>query len=111
MLRRFFVLLFVALITATAGQSAFVENNQDEQKKQGTHANAPTFQNDVRPLLQAKCSRCHNEKAHKADLDLTTLSGILKGGESGAVLEPGKPNESLLFEKVHDGSYRARRIG
>lgn len=102
--RRCFVLLFVALITATAGQSASVEYHQNEQMKQGTTSKAPTFQNDIRPLLQAKCWRCHNEKSHKADLDLTTPAGILKGGESGAVLAPGKPDESLLFEKVHDGT-------
>jgi len=77
MLYRCLVLLFLTLITATAGHSAIVVRLQD--------ASAPTFQNDILPLLQAKCSRCHSDKVHKAELDLTTLAGILKGGESGNI--------------------------
>jgi mono/diheme cytochrome c family protein len=57
----------------------------------------------VRPLLQAKCWRCHGEEARKGELDLRTPAGILKGGESGAVIVPGKPDQSLLYEKVHKG--------
>jgi cytochrome c553 len=65
---------------------------------------APRFETDIRPLLQAKCVRCHGGKARKADLDLTSRAGVQKGGESGAVVVPGKPKESLLFEKIHTGA-------
>ena len=34
---------------------------------------------------------------------LRTAAGVLKGGESGAVVVPGKPEKSLLYEKVHNG--------
>jgi cytochrome c553 len=64
---------------------------------------APTFEKDVRPLLDAKCVRCHGEKVKKADLDLSTTTGILKGGESGPAITAGKPEKSLLYEKVHKG--------
>ena len=37
------------------------------------------------PLFQAKCLRCHGEKSKKAELDLRTRAGILKGSESGPV--------------------------
>src|SRR5215469_13492036 len=60
----------------------------------------PRFQDDVRPLLQAKCVRCHGEKPRKAGLDLSTPAGILKGGESGPAAVPGKADGSPLFEKV-----------
>ncbi|MBM3981288.1 MAG: DUF1549 domain-containing protein [Planctomycetes bacterium] len=68
-------------------------------------ADAPTYAKDVAPLLQAKCAKCHNDgKTRKyADLDLTTPAGILKGGESGPVIVPGKPEKSSLYEKVHKG--------
>jgi hypothetical protein len=65
---------------------------------------APSFQGEIRPLLQAKCTRCHGEKLRKADLDLRTPEGIRKGGESGPVIAPGKPHESPLYEKVHTGA-------
>ncbi len=57
----------------------------------------------MRPLLEAKCVRCHGEKSHKAELDLSSPAGISKGGETGVVIVPGKPDKSLLFEKVHKG--------
>ncbi len=63
----------------------------------------PSFQKDVRPLLEAKCVKCHGEKVRKADLDLSTAAGVLKGGESGPAVVPGKPEKSLLYEKVHKG--------
>src|SRR5262245_54448695 len=66
---------------------------------------APSFEKDVRPILDAKCVKCHNSgKTRKyADLDLSTPAGILKGGESGPAVVAGKPEKSLLYEKVHKG--------
>src|SRR5207253_8993407 len=64
---------------------------------------APSFRDDIRPLLDAKCIRCHGEKVRKADLDLSTPAGILQGGESGAAVVAGKPEKSPLYEEVHKG--------
>ena len=63
----------------------------------------PRFETDILPLLQAKCLRCHGERAKKAELDLRTRAGILKGSESGSVVQPGKPHESQLYEMVRSG--------
>jgi hypothetical protein len=63
----------------------------------------PRFREDIQPLLQAKCGRCHGGKPRRAGLDLTSAAGILKGGESGPAVVPGKPDESPLYQKVHDG--------
>src|SRR5579884_1236627 len=71
-----------------------------EEKRQQQQ---PRFETDILPLLQAKCLRCHGEKAKKAELDLRTRAGILKGSESGPVVQPGKPQESILYEMVHSG--------
>src|SRR5262245_10034761 len=67
------------------------------------NAAPPSFDKDVNPLLQAKCVKCHGEKTRKADLDLSTSSGILKGGESGPAIVADKPEKSPLYEKVHAG--------
>jgi mono/diheme cytochrome c family protein len=64
----------------------------------------PSFTKDIQPLLQARCVRCHGAKSRKADLDLRTLAGMLKGGESGPAVVHGKPEESPLYEKVHAGA-------
>jgi len=62
------------------------------------------FETNVLPVFQAKCLRCHGEKTRKADLDLRTAAGVMKGGESGAVIVPGNPEKSLLYKKVHEGA-------
>ncbi|MGH7171374.1 MAG: c-type cytochrome domain-containing protein [Gemmataceae bacterium] len=82
-----------------------------ERQKEPPHttAKALLFETDVLPLLQAKCLRCHGDKAKKAELDLRTRAGILKGGESGAVVQPGKPQESPLYEMVHGGKMPPRK--
>jgi len=63
----------------------------------------PSFAADVRPILQAKCWKCHGDKTRKAQLALHTADGVRKGSESGPVLVPGKATESLLFEMIHKG--------
>ena len=34
---------------------------------------APTFERDVRPILDEVCSRCHNEKKANAGLNVTAF--------------------------------------
>ncbi len=63
----------------------------------------PLFEKDILPLLEAKCLRCHGGKATRGDLDLRTPDALRKGGESGPVVVPGRPEESHLFELVRDG--------
>ena len=62
----------------------------------------PTWEKDVLPILQAKCFRCHGEKTQKAELDLRSLESLLKGSETGVVVEPGNLEESPLFDLVSE---------
>lgn len=63
------------------------------------------FEGKVRPLLASKCVQCHGAEKQKGDLRLDSLAGMLKGGESGAAIVPGKPEESLLIEAVNYESF------
>ena len=69
----------------------------------GLAADQPSYEEDIAPLLQKSCGRCHGEKQQKASLRLETPAAIRSGGESGPVIVPGNPDESLLFELVRDG--------
>ncbi|MCA9137432.1 MAG: hypothetical protein KDB00_11755 [Planctomycetales bacterium] len=62
-----------------------------------------TFDDDVRPIFQAKCASCHNPDKKSAGLDLTNYSGLMQGGASGEVIEPGDASASYLYNLVtHD---------
>ena len=59
------------------------------------------FEQNVRPLLAENCYSCHGPKKQKGRLRLDSIEAILKGGESGPALVPGKPDESLLVSAIN----------
>ena len=94
-------LVFAYLILALAGQNAFPRVDAGDEKKT---RQAGSFADDIQPLFQAKCAKCHSGSKPKGELVLSTAAGIFKGGKSGQVVIPGKPEESLIFEKIHNGT-------
>ncbi len=54
------------------------------------------FYRDVFPFLKANCVSCHNKTTTKADLNMETPELMIKGGESGPAIVPGKSKESLI---------------
>ncbi|HEY2841459.1 MAG TPA: PSD1 and planctomycete cytochrome C domain-containing protein [Pirellulales bacterium] len=66
-------------------------------------ADSPLFERDVAPLLAARCGKCHGEKEAEAGLDIRRRADLLVGGDSGAALVPGKPDESLLWKRITSG--------
>jgi mono/diheme cytochrome c family protein len=58
---------------------------------------------DVLPIFQARCVTCHGKREQKGGLDLRAQSSRLKGGKSGPALVPGKPDESLMIQKIQSG--------
>jgi hypothetical protein len=63
----------------------------------------PSFEKDILPLLAAKCHDCHGADVQEAQLDLRTLSEILRGGENGPAVVREEPNSSLLIDLVAKG--------
>jgi hypothetical protein len=59
-----------------------------------------TYQDQILPLVEANCSKCHNADKKKADLDLTSYQGALKGSASGAVLVSGDVEGSKLWKAI-----------
>ncbi|MDB5386805.1 MAG: hypothetical protein JWM11_2451 [Planctomycetaceae bacterium] len=64
---------------------------------------ADRFERHIEPLLRGHCLKCHNPADKQAGFDLTTRQKALAGGESGAVIKPGMPDDSLLLQRVRDG--------
>ncbi len=64
------------------------------------------FEAKIRPVLVKHCYECHSGKSKsvKGGLLLDTRERIRKGGDSGAVIVAGKPQQSLLIQALkHDG--------
>ncbi len=62
------------------------------------------FESKVRPILVEHCYGCHSGVNSKGGLLLDTRQGWEKGGDSGAAIVPGQPEESLFIRAIryHD---------
>ena len=63
------------------------------------------FETKIRPLLSNNCFACHSQKANskgklKAGLYLDSHKGLIRGGDSGPAVSPGKPDQSRIVEAV-----------
>lgn len=60
------------------------------------------FESRVRPILVEHCYECHSGQAGQIEggLRLDSKSALLHGGDSGAVVAPGNPDESMLIAAV-----------
>ena len=56
----------------------------------------PSYSKDIRPLFVKYCLECHNTKTMKGALSLETYKEAMDGSDGGAVIVPGKPNDSRL---------------
>ena len=64
---------------------------------------SPNFETDLQPLFQARCGKCHSSKARKGGLDLSTMAGLKKGGESGEPAVVKSLDDSLLWIMIDGG--------
>ena len=55
----------------------------------------------VVPVLEAKCNKCHGTEKPKGKLSLVSIESILKGGNEGPSVVPGKADESPLLQRVY----------
>lgn len=62
---------------------------------------ALVFDHVVQPILEKKCASCHNPEKIKGELILTDQASLVKGGKTGPLFVAGKPEISLLLQRVH----------
>ncbi len=91
--------LFAALLAFASHTNAIAAENSPADA-----AAKPNFETDVRPLLKAHCFHCHGEgEQTEGNLDLRLRRLIAQGGDSGAALLEGKPDESLIYQRIKSG--------
>ena len=72
------------------------------QEPEFTDQQLEFFEAKVRPILVKHCYECHGPDADEfsGSLSLASRKDILKGGDSGPAVVPGKPDESLLIDSI-----------
>ena len=101
------VLIAVVLLSCSAllrwpvqAQDA-ADNTVSDAHAEVTPEQAEFFQSKVLPLLESRCFKCHGDDDEvEAELRLTSRKAMLTGGESGPVIVPSDPDESLLIQAV-----------
>jgi len=87
-MRHLFTLILLTALPAAAAEFAA--------------ADLEFFEKKIRPLLAEHCYKCHSAKSKKlkGGLRLDHRAGVFKGGDSGAAIVSGKPEQSLLIEAI-----------
>ena len=93
-----FIGLCALAAVGVAGSVCAGETGEDSEARA---AREQYFEQNVRPLLAQNCYSCHSNKKQKGGLRLDSLDAILKGGETGPAVVPGKPDESLLVNAIN----------
>lgn len=60
---------------------------------------AVVYKDIVQPILEARCTQCHNASKKKGDLRMDELALLMKGGENGPALVPGKGVDSDMIKR------------
>ena len=58
------------------------------------------FSRDIAPILAGNCMPCHKDQPKQGAFNLSSFQKLLEGSQSGPVLVPGKPDESLLVQLI-----------
>jgi cytochrome c553 len=88
-----FPLVVLGTLLVLAGRSAAQDAAPGSE-------DAKFFETRIRPLLIDACSKCHGAEKQRGGLRLDSRAALLKGGDTGPAVLPGKPNESLLLKAV-----------
>lgn len=71
-----------------------------ESKIAQTNGDMTVYSAVIAPALKRSCLQCHNAGTANGGLDMSSLKSLMKGGEDGPVIVPGKPDESLMIKRV-----------
>ena len=67
---------------------------------------APLFKDEILPVLEKSCTKCHGAQQKMGGLDLSTFTGVMKGGASGPAIRRHHTSRRRL--RPRGGWQRAR---
>ncbi|MCU0710465.1 MAG: PSD1 and planctomycete cytochrome C domain-containing protein [Pirellula sp.] len=79
----------------------FVHPSLADERAKPTQEQVDFFEKRIRPIFYDNCFNCHSADNKEAGgLRVDDINALLKGGNSGAAVVPGKPNESTLIKRI-----------
>ncbi|HCR69862.1 MAG TPA: hypothetical protein DIW23_00330 [Anaerolineae bacterium] len=67
-----------------------------------------SFKNDVQPILERRCIKCHGGEFPSEGLNLESYESLMVGSQNGEVVIAGDSSNSLLFEQIESGEMPKR---
>lgn len=83
------------LLAQAAVTFAMADDKQPAQKPAA--GKGVDYNRDVKPILLANCVACHNTSENEAGILLDSPEAMLRKGDNGPAIVPGKAAESLAF--------------
>jgi len=72
----------------------------EDRAKVNSLDSADVFKDAIAPILNSKCITCHNSNKRKGKLILTSFNEIMKGGENGEIITPGRLASSEMYRRI-----------
>lgn len=93
-----FCRLIAAILFAVEPSSLVIADESDAKD----YERLRHFESKIRPVLIKHCQECHSTDTEKSGgLLLDSAEGWREGGDSGAVIDAGKPESSLLMKAIN----------
>lgn len=97
-------IVFTLAVVASAATVLGARSSHAIQGPSTADASPQYYTEQVQPILQANCYRCHAGLNHRGGLQLDTRAGMMRGGKDGSVIVPGHPEQSMLLTLIrHEG--------
>ncbi len=62
---------------------------------------AISYAKEIEPILLKRCKQCHGEgEERKGNFNVTSYEFLMRGGQGGKAVKPGKSGESLMIRMM-----------
>jgi uncharacterized membrane protein len=86
-------LVLSTTLVVIAGLSAFAGAQTAKKAK-------PVTYKQVQAIFTAKCINCHKAPRPRAQMNLESYAGVIKGNDDGSVITAGHPEKSLIYQLI-----------
>lgn len=91
--------LLVSLVAGLVGHSLLTRLHAEEPSPPAT----VRFESHIAPLLETRCVKCHGDGKLEAGFNVRRRATMIAGGDSGPAIVIGKPDDSLLVQRIEKG--------